>query len=111
MGLRTNKMASRKDGKDQAAERRASLCGFVRALAATFKKGLSSPSRIRTSAELSGNNGNCQVAGPFSGPIGHDLHSSEGGGTEGGIERIVRQLAALTAAERQALKAMLELLG
>ena len=72
---------------------------------------LSSPSRIRTSAELSGNNGDCQVAGPFSGPIGHDLHSSEGGGTEGGIERIVRQLAALTAAERQALKAMLELLG
>jgi len=35
-----------KDGKDQAAERLASLCGFVRALTAAFKRGQSSPSGI-----------------------------------------------------------------
>ena len=55
MGLRTNKMASRKDGKDQAAERLASSCGFVRSLAATFKKSQNSPSRIRTNRVFYGN--------------------------------------------------------
>ena len=36
----------RQNGIDQAAERRASLCGFVRALVAAFKNGQSSPSRM-----------------------------------------------------------------
>jgi hypothetical protein len=44
MGLRTVRTAS--PSKEQAAERLASLCGFVRTRAATFKNGQSSPSRM-----------------------------------------------------------------
>ena len=58
-GLRTVKTAS--PSKDQAAERLASLCGFVLALAAAFKNGQSSPSRIRHNRRiLRGKTGFCK---------------------------------------------------
>ena len=42
-------------GKDQAAERHASCCGFVRALTAAFKHGQSSPSRNSSNTVFCGN--------------------------------------------------------
>ena len=71
----------------------------------------SSPTRIRTKSKTPGETAHLPEAGPKSGPVESGAPDSPSVGSAGSLESLVRQLAALQPAERQALQAIMDLIG
>ena len=69
----------------------------------SLPKWLSSPSRIRTGRDSSGNHGFPQEGGPKSGPIGGGRHRAAPARTESTLESLAAQLASLSPEDWAAL--------